>query len=250
MPHLRGRPLTLKRYPNGVDAPHFYEKQCPSHAPDWVQSTRIGDIKFCLCEDLPTLVWLANLADLDWIPFAVGVLILLALRVAAIGDRRSLIDLAVIAAYVMFFALGRYVYRLYIFGHDLSPQAAINIQPFMPVVIGTKQVANFTVSSYPRLGGLLMMIFTIGVAALAIWQLFRALPGPDAARGAAGNRRRAQTPAVPIPPSARSRSARFWLAGCLAFFPGLGAGESARGPNKYGNARKVKSRSNVGATAN
>jgi copper chaperone NosL len=128
----------------------------------------------------------ANLADLDWIPFAVGVLILLTLRVAAIGDRRSLVDLAVISLYVMSFAFGRYIYRLYIFGHDLSPTAAINIQPFMPVVIGTKQVANFTVSSYPRLGGLLMFIFTIGVAALAIWQLFRALPGSGAARELSG----------------------------------------------------------------
>jgi len=65
LPHLRGRPLTLKRYPNGVDATYFYEKQCPSHAPDWVQTARIGDINFVLCEDLPTLVWLANLADLE-----------------------------------------------------------------------------------------------------------------------------------------------------------------------------------------
>jgi bifunctional non-homologous end joining protein LigD len=70
--HLQGRPLTLKRYPNGVDAPHFYEKQCPSHAPDWVQTTRVdssrardGKINFCLANDLPTLVWLANLADLE-----------------------------------------------------------------------------------------------------------------------------------------------------------------------------------------
>jgi len=65
LPHLRGRPLTLKRYPNGVEGGHFYEKQCPSHAPEWVQSARIEDIDFCLCEDLPTLVWLANLADLE-----------------------------------------------------------------------------------------------------------------------------------------------------------------------------------------
>jgi bifunctional non-homologous end joining protein LigD len=65
LPHLRDRPLTLKRYPNGVDAPHFYEKQCPSHAPEWVQTAPIGDIDFCLANDLPTLVWLANLADLE-----------------------------------------------------------------------------------------------------------------------------------------------------------------------------------------
>jgi bifunctional non-homologous end joining protein LigD len=70
--HLRDRPLTLKRYPDGVQGPYFYEKQCPSHAPDWVQTTTIGSsrardgkIRFCLAQDLPTLVWLANLADLE-----------------------------------------------------------------------------------------------------------------------------------------------------------------------------------------
>jgi bifunctional non-homologous end joining protein LigD len=70
--HLRDRPLTLKRYPDGVDGPHFYEKQCPSHAPEWVQTTTVpssrardGKIRFCLAQDLPTLVWLANLADLE-----------------------------------------------------------------------------------------------------------------------------------------------------------------------------------------
>jgi bifunctional non-homologous end joining protein LigD len=69
--HLRGRPLTLKRYPNGVDGPFFYEKQCPSHRPDWVRTaavySRSNDrtIDFCLADDLPTLVWLANLADLE-----------------------------------------------------------------------------------------------------------------------------------------------------------------------------------------
>jgi bifunctional non-homologous end joining protein LigD len=65
LPHLRGRPLTLKRYPNGVEGGHFYEKQCPSHRPEWVETTVIGDINFCMANDLPTLVWLANLADLE-----------------------------------------------------------------------------------------------------------------------------------------------------------------------------------------
>jgi bifunctional non-homologous end joining protein LigD len=71
LPHLRGRPLTLKRYPNGVDGGHFYEKQCPGHRPDWVRTATVysrhnrRDIDYCLAEDLPTLVWLANLADLE-----------------------------------------------------------------------------------------------------------------------------------------------------------------------------------------
>jgi bifunctional non-homologous end joining protein LigD len=65
LPHLRGRALTLKRYPNGVNGGHFYEKQCPSHRPEWVETSLIGDINFCMANDLPTLVWLANLADLE-----------------------------------------------------------------------------------------------------------------------------------------------------------------------------------------
>jgi bifunctional non-homologous end joining protein LigD len=68
LPHLRGRPLTLKRYPNGVDDKFFYEKNCPSHRPDWVQTARLDEIDYCLCDDLPTLVWMANLADLELHP--------------------------------------------------------------------------------------------------------------------------------------------------------------------------------------
>jgi bifunctional non-homologous end joining protein LigD len=68
LPHLRDRPLTLKRYPNGVEGGYFYEKNCPSHAPDWVRRERVGKIPYCVCDDLPTLVWLANLADLELHP--------------------------------------------------------------------------------------------------------------------------------------------------------------------------------------
>ncbi len=65
LPHVGGRALTLKRYPNGVDAQFFYEKNAPSHRPDWVQTARVGSIDYVLAEDEPTLVWLANLADLE-----------------------------------------------------------------------------------------------------------------------------------------------------------------------------------------
>ena len=69
LPHLRGRPLTLKRYPDGVEGQHFYEKQCPSHRPPWVKTalirTNSKEIDFCLADNLPTLVWTSNLADLE-----------------------------------------------------------------------------------------------------------------------------------------------------------------------------------------
>ena len=71
LPHLAGRPLTLKRYPNGVDDKFFYEKHCPRHRPDWVQVAPIwsgrnnATVPYCVAGDLPTLVWVANLASLE-----------------------------------------------------------------------------------------------------------------------------------------------------------------------------------------
>jgi bifunctional non-homologous end joining protein LigD len=71
LPHLKDRPLTMKRYPNGVEAQFFYEKNCPSHRPKWVKTAQVWSegnnrmMDYCLAQDLPTLVWAANLADLE-----------------------------------------------------------------------------------------------------------------------------------------------------------------------------------------
>src|SRR5437763_3059215 len=65
VPHLRERALTLKRYPNGVEEQYFYEKQSPSHRPDWVQTRQIGDVNYTLSQDRATLTWLGNLADVE-----------------------------------------------------------------------------------------------------------------------------------------------------------------------------------------
>ncbi|MGI8776711.1 MAG: non-homologous end-joining DNA ligase [Acidimicrobiales bacterium] len=69
--HLRNRALTLKRYPNGVGGQFFYEKNCPSHRPPWVDTVAVwsgrnkADVNYCLANDLSTLVWVANLASLE-----------------------------------------------------------------------------------------------------------------------------------------------------------------------------------------
>jgi bifunctional non-homologous end joining protein LigD len=70
LPHLRGRPLTLKRYPNGVDQPFFYEKRCPSYKPSWMltahmPSDRHGFIDYCMIDSADGLAWIANLASLE-----------------------------------------------------------------------------------------------------------------------------------------------------------------------------------------
>jgi bifunctional non-homologous end joining protein LigD len=74
LPHIESRPLTLKRYPDGVDGKSFFEKNAPSHAPDWVRKVRLPTpgstkdretIDFVVVEELPTVVWAANLAALE-----------------------------------------------------------------------------------------------------------------------------------------------------------------------------------------
>ena len=65
LPHLSGRNITMKRYPNGVDGQSFYNKNIPSHAPDWVERVALHDNTYIVCRDLPTLVWMANLASLE-----------------------------------------------------------------------------------------------------------------------------------------------------------------------------------------
>ena len=74
VPHLAGRPLTLKRYPEGVDKEYFFEKNATKHRPDWVKTAPIWsehngrEINYLLANDLPTLIWIANLASLELHP--------------------------------------------------------------------------------------------------------------------------------------------------------------------------------------
>ena len=74
VPHLAGRPLTMKRYPGGVDQEYFFEKNAPMHRPDWVKTAPVWSegnkrtINYLLANDLPTLVWIANLASIELHP--------------------------------------------------------------------------------------------------------------------------------------------------------------------------------------
>ncbi|MDX1659575.1 MAG: non-homologous end-joining DNA ligase [Nitriliruptorales bacterium] len=75
LPHLGGRPLTMLRFPDGVEGERFFEKRCPDHRPDWVATIEVGGegsgrrsgkrTEHCRIDDLPSLVWVANLASLE-----------------------------------------------------------------------------------------------------------------------------------------------------------------------------------------
>jgi hypothetical protein len=111
----------------------------------------------------------ASLSDLDWIPFALGLLAVLTLRVAALGENRSLIDLIVLTLYFGAFSMGRFAYKLYVFGHDLDPKAPFNVEPFTPALLGSKQIANFTTYSYPQAGTYWMGAFGVGLLVVLAW---------------------------------------------------------------------------------
>jgi bifunctional non-homologous end joining protein LigD len=76
VPHLSGRAVTLRRFPEGVEDldAAFFEKRCPKHRPKWVKTTRVeagpnaGKIDFCVCDGLPTLIWMAQLAAIELHP--------------------------------------------------------------------------------------------------------------------------------------------------------------------------------------
>lgn len=112
-----------------------------------------------------------DFAELGWMPFAIGGLVILTLRVAAVGNVRALIDLAVIAFYVLSFLGARFVYQLYTYGHTLDPHAPFKVEPFTPAVYGTKQIANFTTYSYPQYGTHLIGAFALGVGMITLAQL-------------------------------------------------------------------------------
>jgi hypothetical protein len=110
----------------------------------------------------------ADFIEMRWVPFALGVFILLALRSSAIGIMRGVVDLLVLFLYFTAFSFGSFYYRLYTYGHQLDPTAPMTIKPFTPVLIGTQQIANFVQSSFPDCGTLFLGLFPVLVVG-AMW---------------------------------------------------------------------------------
>lgn len=105
----------------------------------------------------------ADFWEMQFLPFALGFFILFGLRAAVFGAMSNLVDHLVLFLYFTFFSLGAFVYRLYSYGHDLDPRAPMNVEPFWPTIIGTKQIANMTQTSLP--GG---ASYLIAIAVLSL----------------------------------------------------------------------------------
>jgi copper chaperone NosL len=108
-----------------------------------------------------------DFTEFKWLPFVVGALGLLFLRAAVHGRMAHLVDVTVLYAYFTGFALWSFAYRMWRYGHDLAPTAAVKVAPFMPPLFGRRQLANFEVYSYPGPAsyalGLAMVLLVVAV---------------------------------------------------------------------------------------
>jgi len=91
-----------------------------------------------------------SFTEFKWMPFVIGALGLLVLRAAVHGTVVALVDVTMLFVYFGAFSLWSFGYKLYRYGHDLAPTAAVQVPPFMPPMFGGQQIANFEVYSYPR----------------------------------------------------------------------------------------------------
>jgi hypothetical protein len=109
-----------------------------------------------------------DFVEMQAIPFALGVFVLLGLRALIIGRIVTLVDLTVLFGYFGAFSLTSFAYRLYTYGHVLDPKAPMKIEPFMPVLIGEQQIANFVQTSLPLAGTFFLTAF-LPLLMIGIW---------------------------------------------------------------------------------
>lgn len=127
-----------------------------------------------------------SFTEFQWMPFVIGALGLLVLRAAVHGTVVALVDVTMLFVYFGAFSLWSFGYKLYRYGHDLSPEAAVQVPPFMPPMFGGAQIANFEVYSYPRPATYAMAgVIALLLAALILtwWQRPTTEPAVAADRG-------------------------------------------------------------------
>lgn len=110
----------------------------------------------------------ADFVEMQWMPFVFGIIILLLLRAAVFGEMSNGVDVFALFSYFGVFSIASFYYRLYVYGHQLDPMAPMTIEPFTPLLIGSKQIANFVQHSYPQAAAYLLMA-AVSCVILSIW---------------------------------------------------------------------------------
>jgi hypothetical protein len=134
-----------------------------------------------------------DFTEFKWLPFVVGALGLLFLRGVVFGTVGNLLDITVLFLYFSLFSLWSFGYKLWAYGHNLAPTAAVKVAPFMPPLFGGKQLANFEVYSYPAAASYALgaTAAALIVALLLSWRTARREIAPVSAGRAVGAAQRA-----------------------------------------------------------
>jgi copper chaperone NosL len=115
----------------------------------------------------------ADFVEMKFIPFVLGIFLLLGLRTAVFARVGNVVDLVVLFVYFAAFSFGVFAYRMYSYGHQLNPEAPIKVPGFTPPIFGHQRIANFDVYSYPGLGTFLLGAFGLALIAVLVLEARR-----------------------------------------------------------------------------
>lgn len=117
----------------------------------------------------------ADFPEMKFIPFALGMFLLIGFRAAVFARVSNIVDLLVLFTYFGLFSLAAFVYRMHSYGHSLSPEAAIKVPPFTPPVFGHQHIANFDVYSYPGIATYVLGLYAMVLVTILVLERRRSL---------------------------------------------------------------------------
>src|SRR5262245_11138793 len=146
------------QYPNGLRLDIYSHALAAGHKGQDIKEINLLN-HYIGMRDLAT----EDFTEFKWMPFVLGGIALLYVRAVVLGTVKELVDSVVVFFYFGAFSLWSFVYKLYRYGHDLSPTAAVKVPGFTPPIFGYQQIANFEVYSYPKAG-----TYVLGTVALLL----------------------------------------------------------------------------------
>ena len=156
--------LVAPQYSDGLDL-HIYSYKIQGGGPNGQHLKEINNLNHYIGMKP---IEQADFLEMRWMPFVFGLIIFMTLRSVVFGEMSNVVDLFAVYSYFGTFSIGSFWYRLYQYGHDLDPHAPMHIKPFTPLLLGSKQIANFRESSYPELGAYLLCLSVLLIV-LAGW---------------------------------------------------------------------------------
>jgi hypothetical protein len=169
------------QYPNGLRLDIYSHTLAPGHKGEDIQEINLLN-HYIGMRDLA----MEDFTEFKWMPFVLGGLALLFLRAVVLGTVKELVDATVLFVYFGAFSGWTFADKLYRYGHELAPTAAVKVPPFTPPILGFQQIANFEVYSYPKAGSYVMVgvvLLLAGALGLA-WRQRESMVEPRLSAGA------------------------------------------------------------------